>query len=78
MASRSTYHTILKELIYHGLLPPKHEGLIPRTNVHRCRHDHYERYVGSEIRSIADKFSRFWKVFLYMGISAAPTSPLII
>ncbi len=51
---RQSYHTSLKELVHHGLLPPKYQDVIPRTNIHRWKQDHMERYIGSEINKIAD------------------------
>ena len=51
---RQSYHTSLKELVHYGLLPPKYQNVIPRTNIHRWKHDHMERYVGSEMNKIAD------------------------
>lgn len=59
---RASYHTTLKELTFHGLLPPKHEKDIPRTNIHRWRNDSPERFVGSEINQIADKHNDLIKV----------------
>ena len=58
---RKSYHTTLKELTYHGLLPPKYEKLIPRTNLHRWRNDSFERYVGTEINKIADNHTELIK-----------------
>ncbi len=58
---RAAYHTTLKELVHFGLLPPKYEGIIPRTNLHRWRNDTIDRYVGSEINKIADNHSELVK-----------------
>lgn len=52
--SRTSYHTSLKELVHYDLLPPKYVGKIPRTNLHRWKHDKLDRHVGSEINAIAD------------------------
>ncbi|MDG1331836.1 MAG: DDE-type integrase/transposase/recombinase [Crocinitomicaceae bacterium] len=52
---RQVYHTSLKELDHYELLPPKYLKTIPRTNVHRWKHDQMDRYVGSELNKIADK-----------------------
>ena len=51
---RQSYHTSLKELVHHDLLPPKYKKIIPRTNIHRWKYDQMDRYVGSEINKIAD------------------------
>ncbi len=58
---RASYHTTLKELTHYGLLPPKYEKEIPRTNLHRWRHDSPERFVGGEINKIADDHSELIK-----------------
>jgi hypothetical protein len=58
---RASYHTTLKELTHHGLLPPKYEKAIPRTNLHRWRNDSMERFVGSEINQIADNHTELIK-----------------
>lgn len=56
MEQRASYHTTIKELTHYGLLPPKYEKTIPRTNIHRWKHDlNIKRFVGSEINQIADK-----------------------
>ncbi|PCI95243.1 MAG: hypothetical protein COB15_12330 [Flavobacteriales bacterium] len=52
---RASYHTTLKELVSHELLPNKYLKDIPRSNIHRWRNDDYQRYVGSDINQIADK-----------------------
>jgi putative transposase len=52
--SRASYHTTLKELAHYGLLPPKYENIIPRTNLSRWRNESMEKFVGSEINKIAD------------------------
>lgn len=49
-----SYHTSFKELVHYGLLPPKYLKTIPRTNIHRWKHDKMDRYVGSELNKIAD------------------------
>lgn len=51
---RQAYHTSLKELVHYDLLPPKYKEIIPRTNIHRWKHDQMDRYVGSEMNKIAD------------------------
>ncbi len=55
MKKRASYHTSLKELVFHELLPEKYLGKIPRTNLHRWRNDNCKRFIGSEINLIADK-----------------------
>ena len=59
---RQAYHTSLKELAHYGLLPPKYQKKIPRTNLHRWRKDAFDRYLGSEINQIADKHTELIKV----------------
>lgn len=54
MQSRAVYHTSLKELIHFGLMPKPYLKSIPRSNVHRWKHDDFKRYKGSEINNIAD------------------------
>ncbi|MCB9187870.1 MAG: transposase [Flavobacteriales bacterium] len=62
MIKRASYHTTLKELTHFGLLPPKYEKTIPRTNIHRWKHDdNINRFVGSEINQIADKHTELIK-----------------
>lgn len=53
MQNRNSYHTTLKELVYHNLLPEHYLKSIPRTNLHRWKNDFYDRYVGSDINDIA-------------------------
>jgi len=56
MEKRASYHTTLRELTHYGLLPPKYEKTIPKTNIHRWKHDaNISRFVGAEINQIADK-----------------------
>lgn len=58
---RQSYHTTLKELAHHGLLPPKYEKQIPRTNLHRWKNDNFGRFVGTEINRIADNHTELIK-----------------
>ena len=58
---RASYHTTLKELTHYGLLPPKYQKAIPRTNLHRWRNESMERFVGSEINQIADNHTELIK-----------------
>ena len=53
--ANASYHTTVKELVSHGLLPEKYLKLIPRTNISRWKKDDYKRFVGSEINEIADQ-----------------------
>lgn len=53
MNTRHSYHTTLKELVYHNLLPEEHLKSIPKTNKHRWRNDYYDRYIGSDLNDIA-------------------------
>ena len=53
--SRSSYHTSLKELVYHDLIPEQYIKKIPKANLSRWRNDDYERFIGSEINQIAEK-----------------------
>lgn len=56
MATRASYHTTLKELTHYGLLPPKYEKMIPRTNLYRWKNDeNINRFVGSGINQVAEK-----------------------
>ena len=53
--TRNSYHTSLKELVYHGLIPEQYVKQIPKANLSRWRNDDYQRYVGSEINLIAEE-----------------------
>ncbi len=53
--TRQSYHTSLKELVFHNLLPEKYIKEIPTSNLHRWKNDNYDRYVGSKINQIADE-----------------------
>ncbi len=53
--TRASYHTSLKELVYHGLIPEQFVKKIPKSNLSRWRNDDFTRYVGSEVNQIADK-----------------------
>ena len=53
--SRASYHTSLKELVYHDLIPESFVAKIPKSNLYRWKSDDFSRYVGSEINQIADK-----------------------
>lgn len=71
---RASYHTTLKELVSLDLLPDEYVGRIPRTNIHRWRHDDFKRYRGSELNEIADKhrdtidtLNKFPKLFYAAG-----------
>lgn len=55
MSTRHSYHTTLKELVYHNLLPSYHLKSIPKTNLHRWKNDYYDRYVGSDLNDIAEE-----------------------
>jgi len=53
--NRSSYHTSLKELVHHNLIPETFVAKIPKSNLYRWKNDNFSRYVGSEINQIADK-----------------------
>ena len=58
---RQAYHTSLKELVHYGLLPPKYQKTISKTNIHRWKHDQMDRYIGSELNKIADNHTELIK-----------------
>ncbi len=64
MKKRASYHTSLKELVFHQLLPEKYVQQIPRTNLHRWKQDDYKRYIGSEINQIADKHTELIRTLI--------------
>lgn len=51
--NRTVYHTTIKELVHHDLLPKDQLKKIPRTNVSRWRNDNMNRFVGSELTEVA-------------------------
>lgn len=53
--SRASYHTSLKELVSHELLPKDYLKSIPKSNLSRWKKDDYNRFVGSDINKMADK-----------------------
>jgi len=60
--ANASYHTTVKELVSHGLLPEKYLKLIPRTNISRWKKDDYKRFVGSEINEIADQHTELIQI----------------
>ncbi len=53
--TRNSYHTSLKELVHHGLIPEQYIKKLPKANLSRWRNDDFSRFVGSEINQIAEK-----------------------
>lgn len=53
--TRNSYHTSLKELVHHGLIPDQYIKKIAKANLSRWRKDDFSRFVGSEVNQIADK-----------------------
>lgn len=53
--ARTSYHTVIKELVHHGLLPKELLKQIPKSNISRWLREDMSKYKGSELNEAAVK-----------------------